>query len=66
MKAIAPEIDFKWGCIWGGIGFYTYQLALGITVRYWPCLKMPTLRLHLGPFKFWIGLCFGKREDGDD
>jgi len=37
----------------GGATFYPYQLALGLSLRYWPCLFAPSVRIHLGPFKVW-------------
>ena len=40
----------------GGVAWYPYQLALGVTVRYWPCLFMPSVRVHAGPFKVWFGV----------
>ena len=64
MKALAPEIGFSWGRLMGGIGFYTYQISLGFSLRYWPCLRMPTIRIHAGPFKFWIGFCFKRGGNG--
>lgn len=39
----------------GGIGLtiYPYQISLGFTLRYWPCIFAPAFRLHVGPFKVW-------------
>ncbi len=37
----------------GGLAFFPYQLALGISLRYWSCLIAPAFRIYLGPFKLW-------------
>lgn len=52
----ARDLDFAFGRFIGGFTFYPYQLALGASVRYWPCIFMPSIRIHIGPFKFWCGL----------
>lgn len=52
----AREFDFKVGGFQGGMTLYPYQLSLGITARYYPCIFMPSIRIHLGPFKFWLGV----------
>ena len=54
----ARDWDFTWGPFMGGFTFYPYQLALGITVRYWRCIFAPAIRIHLGPFKFWCCVSF--------
>jgi len=45
-----------------GIGgaFFTYQLAFGISLRYWPCISSPAFRIYVGPFKIWGYLSFKK------
>lgn len=50
----ARDLDFRLGCFGGGITWYPYQMSLGFSVRYWPCLFAPTIRVHIGPFKFWL------------
>jgi len=51
----AREFDFAFRGFVGGFTLYPYQLALGASVRYWPCIFMPSIRIHVGPFKFWCG-----------
>jgi hypothetical protein len=45
-----------------GVDLYTYQLGLGVSFQYWPCLFMPSLRFHLGPVKLWIGVALNGEE----
>jgi hypothetical protein len=54
MKAI--QRDFSWGPAGGGISFYPYQMALEVSIRYWPCVFAPSVRLHIGPLKLWCYL----------
>jgi hypothetical protein len=54
----ARDIDFLVGPLGGGATFYPYQISLGLTLRWWPCLFAPTIRLHIGPFKVWAYLRF--------
>jgi hypothetical protein len=49
----ARDWNFDFGPFIGGFTFYPYQIALGATVRYWPGVFAPAIRVHLGPFKFW-------------
>jgi hypothetical protein len=51
MKAL--DKTFFWKCLEGGITFYPYQLSLGLTLRYWPDLYAPNIRIHIGPIKLW-------------
>jgi hypothetical protein len=48
------DADFRIGRLIGGASFYPYQLALGLSVRYWPRIFAPSLRVHIGPFKVWL------------
>jgi len=50
----AKDWDFHRKHLGGGVTFYPYQFALGLSIRYWPCLFAPSIRLHLGPFKLWV------------
>ena len=50
------DFDFNIGSFGGGITFYPYQLSLGFSLRYWPCLYAPTIRIHIGPIKLWVYL----------
>lgn len=52
----ARDWDWQLGRFIGGFTFYPYQLALGASLRYWPCLFAPSLRLHIGPFKVWVAV----------
>ena len=56
------EFDFDLGTIKGGFTFYPYQLTFGISLRYWPDLYMPNIRIHFICFKFWIGFKFKKES----
>ena len=56
MKAI--DYDFHYKRIGGGITFYTYQLSIGVTFRYWPCIYAPSIRIHFGPIKIWGYILF--------
>lgn len=49
----AREMYFRVGPIGGGLTFYPYQISLGISLRYWPCLYAPSIRIHCGPVKIW-------------
>jgi hypothetical protein len=60
----ARDWDFHSERFGGGVTFYPYQLAVGVSMRYWPCLFAPSIRLHLGPFKFWLYLRLRKRQSG--
>jgi hypothetical protein len=50
----ARDWEFHCDYFGGGITVYPYQLALGISLRYWPCLFAPSIRLHIGPLKLWF------------
>jgi hypothetical protein len=56
LPAKARDWDFNWKGFGGGFTWYPYQFAFGFSVRYWPCLHAPSIRIHLGPFKFWCYL----------
>ncbi len=44
----------------GGVAWYPYQWAFGLSLRYWPCLFAPSVRMHVGPFKVWFGVNIGR------
>ena len=50
------EKNFEIGKIYGGLEFFTYQLAFGASIRYLDCLESVMVRLYLGPFKLWLNL----------
>lgn len=52
----ARDFSFCFGRLMGEIVFYPYQISLGMTLRYWPGEFIPSVRLHIGPFKLWIGI----------
>jgi len=56
----ARDIEFERGWISGGLRFYPYQVGVGVSISFWPCVKRPDISVHLGPFKAWIGIS-GKR-----
>lgn len=64
--ARARSADFFKGPFMGGFTFYPYQVALGMSLRYWPCLYAPSIRIHVGPFKVWFGIQFRKRKNDDN
>ena len=54
----ARQHDGSVGPFIGGFAFYPYQISLGISLRYWPRIFMPSARIHIGPFKLWGGISF--------
>ena len=56
--AMARQHDGRAGPFVGGVAFYPYQVSLGATVRYWPDDRLPSIRVHVGPFKVWGGVVF--------
>ncbi len=61
----ARDAVFFWGPFGGGLTFYPYQLALGASLMYWPCLFAPSIRIHIGPFKFWMYVSFKPKNQED-
>lgn len=57
--------DFTIGRLCGGLGFYTYQLALGVSLRYWKCTGTPSIRIHFGPLKLWVGVHLKRQRGGE-
>ncbi len=63
----ARDWDWEWWRFMGGFTFYGYQIAVGMTLRYWPGIFAPSLRIHIGPFKAWICVLLRKRtQEGID
>ena len=56
MKAKAKEIAIDFKYIGGGITTYPYQLTFGISLRYWPCIFAPSIRIHFLIWKLWLYL----------
>ena len=52
--ARAKDFDFKLGKIMGGITYYPYQISFGFTLRYFPHVFVPSIRLHIFCFKIWF------------
>ncbi len=50
----ARDIDFHKGRFIGGITWYPYQIALGVSLRFF--LSMFSIRIHIGAIKIWIGI----------
>lgn len=46
----------------GGIELFTYQLALGVSIRYFHYDRSIMLRLYLVPFKVWFNICIRKEK----
>ena len=61
MKAISWDF-FDFWIFMGGITFYPYQISLGFSLRYWPCIFTPSIRIHIGPIKIWLGIKLYKKE----
>lgn len=55
-RARAAILD--WGPLTIGATFYPYQVSFGLSLQYWPCIFMPSVRIHVGPFKVWMGVRF--------
>ena len=45
-----------------GAAVYPYQIAFGISLRYWPCIFAPSIRIHIGPFKLHASIIFHRRN----
>lgn len=52
----ARQADCFWWRFMGGVAYYPYQVAFGVSLRYWPCLYAPSVRVHVGPLKVWLGI----------
>ncbi len=61
--ARARDWDFKIGRLGGGVTLYPYQFAVGVSLRYWPCIYAPNIRVHLGPFKVWLYFILRRADD---
>ena len=59
----AKDMDFHKGPFVGGITWYPYQIAIGVSLRYWPCIFAPTIRIHIGPIKIWLAIILGGKDD---
>jgi len=57
-QAKAKEIDFQIGPFIGGITLYPYQITIGVSVKYWPCIFAPSLRIDMGPIRIWLSIIF--------
>lgn len=53
--------DFFYKCDGIGFTFYPYQISLGVSLRYWPCIFAPAFRIYIGPFKIWGYVSFKSR-----
>ena len=47
----------------GGFQIYLYQLALGLSLRYWSCLGSIAIRIYIGPFKLWFSIPIRRTVD---
>ena len=52
------EVIVDWGLFTFGVAVYPYQIALGVSLRYWPCIFAPSIRVHIGPFKLHASIIF--------
>ena len=59
----ARECDFHWGPFGGGLTFFPYQLAFGVSLRYWASIYAPALRVYAGPLKLWLYCSFRRTAD---
>jgi len=58
----AKDFDFTFKRVTIGFTFYPYQLTFGFSLRYWPCIFMPSIRIHFLCFKIWVGIRLTKEE----
>lgn len=58
----AKDWDFKWKGLGGGITIYPYQISLGISLRYWPCIHAPSIKIYFGPIKIWLYITLKRKE----
>ena len=54
MEAMAREFQFHNKYCGGGLTFYPYQIACGISLRYWKCIFAPSVRIHFLCWKIWF------------
>jgi len=55
MKAVKTLREFKSRRILGQVEFFSYQVAVGASVRYLECDGGSWMfRFYLGPFKLWF------------
>ena len=54
------QTDFQWWRFIGGADLLPYQISFGFSLRYWPSMYAPSIRIHVGPFKLWLALIFGE------
>ena len=59
----ARDLDFSIGRLGGGLTFYPYQFSLGFSLRYWPCIFAPSIRIHIGPLKFWLYVTLKRQQE---
>lgn len=52
----AIDWTFELGWVSGGVRFYPYQVGIGISMSFWPCIQRPDISIHVGPFKLWVGI----------
>jgi len=50
--------EFEFDCLYGEIEYFTYQIALGVSIRRFEDSWM--FRIYFGPFKIWGNL--GKKN----
>ncbi len=55
----AHELNFGIGPVFGGLVLLPYQLAVGLSLRYLPCIHSVMLRVYAGPFKDWLNVRIG-------
>ncbi len=56
------EAIVDWGRFTFGAAVYPYQIALGVSLRYWPCIFAPSIRIHIGPFKLHASIIFRRKK----
>ncbi len=52
----ARNVEFERGWFSGGIKLYPYQVGIGASVSFWPCIKRPEISVYIGPFRLWLGV----------
>ncbi len=52
--AMALDKYYRIGRLGAGITYYPYQITFGISLRYFPSIFSPTIRIHFLCFKVWL------------
>lgn len=59
----AHQYDIKIGRFVGGVSFTLYQMAFGLSLRYWSCIGALAIRVYVLFFKLWGSVSFNSKEE---